>query len=70
MRKAALFLSFVILAGAILTCSDKSSNPGRGQIGANLRQIGGCISGVLQKSAVADSSFGYQFGDTSLSISF
>ncbi len=64
MKKAGLFLSLAILAGALVTCSDNSSNPEGRQIQANLHQIGGCLSNVPYKTSAADSLFSYQFGDT------
>jgi hypothetical protein len=64
MKKGGLFILLGVMSAVLATCTDKSSNPGGQQIYANLRQIGGCVSSALHKSAASDSSFGYQFGDT------
>lgn len=67
MKRAAFVLSGLALLW--MGCTDSSSGAGEFQVGANLRQISGCISHVSSLSSVGDSSFSYLFGDT-LFVSF
>ncbi len=70
MRRFGLLLLLSAVAGMLVTCSEKSTGPGNQEIRANLYQIKGCLSGLkLTQAGIADSCFGYQFGDT-LSVEF
>lgn len=47
----------------LLTCTDRSSNPGNQPIQASLYQVGGCQSHGLDKVVSGDSCLSYQFKD-------
>ncbi|HUI29832.1 MAG TPA: hypothetical protein VLX91_06410 [Candidatus Acidoferrales bacterium] len=69
MKKIGLFFLLAISSGILITCSDKSSDPGKQQVKTSLTQVGGCGSHQLGKVSMWDSCFTYQF-DQNLEVNF